>query len=200
MWSVGRRQLPRPRRHASFAIEGVPRSLEQGSRLLAAVADRGDADQPVPAERGQHVEDGPRLGRVVEAKLRAKGEVEDVVWLQGSVGLGLESSGEKVDGEPADDATPCKRVAYLERLDRDLARVFITRRKHGAEEGQPAGPAQQLVVRRQLLDLPERRYTHLHARATELPRHDKLLNDAAARQPLQESLSAQVRILRAKSA
>ena len=76
-----------------FAVEGLSRPIEEAPSLLGPVPDRGHADQPVSAERGQHVEDDPRLGRVVEVKLFAKGEVEDVVWLQGSVGLGLESIG-----------------------------------------------------------------------------------------------------------
>jgi hypothetical protein len=238
---------------SSLAIEGVPRPVEQAPRLLAAIADSREADQPVPAERRHHVEDDPSLRRVVEVESIANGEVEDVVRLQHSVRIGLEPIGgheelrlpgrrheertlgvvgavreelqrqvrvsraalaqvqldrvplpstlrlgsEKVDREPADDAAPGERFADLPRLLRDLARILVARREDGAEEAQPARAAELLVVRRELLDLPERRHAHLYAWAAELRPHDELLDDAAVGEALQESLGAHVGVLRA---
>src|SRR5919198_5681569 len=79
--SVNARKFLIPRRRASLAVEGVPRPVEQALRLLAAVADRGEADQPVPAERGHHVEHDARLGRMVEVESAPNGQVENVVRL-----------------------------------------------------------------------------------------------------------------------
>ena len=67
---------------------------------------------------------------------------------------------------------------------RDLRRVLGVRREHAAEVRLAAQPAEQLVVRREELDLAERRDPQLHAGALEVLALDALLDHAAALQEL----------------
>ena len=66
----------------------------------------------------------------------------------------------------------------------DLARVGDVGGEAAAEIALPARAAEQLVVRREQLDVAERRHPQLHARAAEAPSpRDPLLDDAALAAP-----------------
>ena len=109
------------------------------------------------------------LQRQVRVRRAALAQVQlDRVRLPAAVGAG----GEKVDGEPAENASPGERLADLHRLLRNLARILVARREDGPEKELAARAAEQLIVGRELLDLPHRRRAHLYARAADLRADD----------------------------
>ena len=137
-----------------------------------------------PARRGEE-----RRGRVVgavgeelerEERMRgpALAQVElDRVRAPGSAAVPRD---DEVDGEPPEHALARQPPADLLGLRADRAGVAEVGREAAAEVALAARPAEQLVVRREQLDVAERRHAELHARAAELGAGDALLDDAAS--------------------
>src|SRR5439155_24310958 len=96
------------------------------------------------------------------------------------------SDGDKIEREAPEHALFREPVADLRRLRSDHRRVPGVGREAAAHERLPARPAEQLVVRREQLDLAQRRYPQLDARAPELVTRDQLLDDAAGRPELRQ--------------
>src|SRR5262249_60645886 len=85
----------------------------------------------------------------------------------------------ELTGHPSEPPLSGEPAADLGRLARDRRGVLGVRREAAADVALAGGAAEDLVVRREKLDNPQRRDPQLHARASEVRPDDQLLDDAA---------------------
>ncbi len=88
--------------------------------------------------------------------------------------------GDEVDGEAAEHALLHQPASDLDGLAHDRRPVFDIGRKAAPEILLSARPAQHLIVRRERLDVAERRHAELRARTAEIGAGDPLFDDPAA--------------------